>query len=179
MDFEAEFLKSARKEFQRYKTMGEKTFAQLNDSELLHTYHPDDNSIAQITKHIVGNMRSRWTNFLTEDGEKSWRHRDTEFEQPYSTKEELMAAWEAGWDLVFSALDSIDHNNFSTPVYIRKEPHSVIAAVQRQIAHYASHVGQIVFMGKSIKGNEWESLSIPKGQSEAFNRKYFEDQNRR
>ena len=176
MDVQVEFIRSARKEFQRYKSMGEKTFAQLSDSELLHTYHPEDNSIAQITKHIVGNMRSRWTNFLTEDGEKTWRHRDTEFENPYNTKVELLAAWEDGWELVFSALDSIDSENFNTTVYIRKEPHSIIDAVHRQIAHYASHVGQIVFLGKSIKGDKWESLSIPKGQSEAFNQKYFEGQ---
>ena len=178
MGFETDFLQSARKEFLRYKTMGEKTFAQLGDDQLLHTYHPDDNSIAQITKHIVGNMRSRWTNFLTEDGEKSWRHRDTEFEGPYTSKKELLEAWESGWQLVFTALDSVNSENFTTPVYIRKEPHSIMAAVHRQLAHYASHVGQIVFLAKSIKGGDWESLSIPKGQSEAFNQRYFDDQER-
>lgn len=177
MGFEVDFTLSAKKEFNRYKSMGEKTFAQLDEAQLLHTYHPEDNSIAQITKHMVGNMRSRWTNFLTEDGEKTWRHRDTEFEQPYSTKKELLEAWESGWQLVFNSLDSIDPGNFATLIYIRKEPHSIMEAVLRQLAHYASHVGQIVALGKSIKGDTWESLSIPKGQSEAFNRKFFDAQN--
>ena len=179
MGLEVDFIQSSRKEFLRYKTMAEKTFAQLSDKQLLHTYHPEDNSIAQIAKHIIGNMNSRWTNFLTEDGEKSWRQRDTEFEKPYTTKEELLAAWESGWQLVFSALDSINSENFSTPVTIRREPHSIMEAVQRQVAHYASHVGQIVFLGKSIKGDAWESLSIPKGQSEAFNQKYYKEQKAR
>lgn len=173
MGLESDFIKSARKEFMRYKSMGEKTFAQLSDDELQHTFHPEDNSIAQITKHIVGNMRSRWTNFLTEDGEKIWRHRDTEFEDPYTSRPELLAAWESGWKLVFSALDEIGPHNFDTPVSIRKEPHTIMEAVQRQLAHYASHVGQIVYLGKSIKGQSWESLSIPKGQSEAFNQRYY------
>ena len=172
MGFETDFIKSARREFMRYHNMGERSFAQLDDQELLHTYHPDDNSIAQITKHIVGNMKSRWTNFLTEDGEKSWRHRDTEFEAPYSSREELLQAWESGWQCVYDALDTIHPGNFNTPVYIRKEPHSIMEAIHRQLAHYASHVGQIVYLAKSIKGAAWQSLSIPKGQSEAFNRQF-------
>lgn len=176
MGLETDFIRSARKEFMRYKQMGEKTFAQLNDAQLLHTFSPEDNSIAQITKHIVGNMKSRWTNFLTEDGEKPWRNRDSEFEQPYASKEELLSAWDSGWKLVFAALDGIHTQNFNTPVYIRKEPHSVMAAIHRQLAHYASHVGQIVYLGKSIKGDAWESLSIPKGESEAFNQKFYRDQ---
>lgn len=176
MSFETDFLRSARKEFLRYKTMGESSFTQLDELELLHTYDPEDNSIAQITKHIVGNMKSRWTNFLTEDGEKTWRHRDTEFEAPYTSKEEMLQAWESGWKCVFEALDSINTENFNTPIYIRKEPHSIMEAIHRQLAHYSSHVGQIVYLAKSLKGAAWQSLSIPKGQSEAFNRQFMNKQ---
>lgn len=176
MGLEKDFLSSARKEFKRYKTMGEKSFAQLGEPELLHTYHREDNSIAQITKHLVGNMKSRWTHFLTEDGEKSWRHRDTEFEAPYASREEMLKAWESGWQCVFDALDMIDKENFNTPVYIRKEPHSIMEAIHRQLAHYAGHVGQIVYLAKSIKGSAWQSLSIPKGQSETFNRQFTSKQ---
>lgn len=168
-----EFLASAIREFERYKVLGEKTFDQLNENEILFIYQEDDNSIAQIVKHLVGNMRSRWTNFLEEDGEKSWRNRDTEFVEPFTNKEELEEAWSSGWECVFDALAQINEDNFGGTVRIRQEPHSLIQAIHRQLAHYASHVGQIVYLGKSIKGDEWVSLSIPKGKSEEFNRKHF------
>jgi len=166
-------MASALREFERYKTLGEKTFEQLTEEELQHTFHAADNSIAQIVKHLEGNMRSRWTNFLEEDGEKTWRNRDSEFEKPLSDKAQIEEAWSAGWQCVFDALEAINESNFTNTVRIRKEPHSIIQAVHRQLGHYASHVGQIVYLGKSIKGEQWTSLSIPKGKSEEFNKNYF------
>ncbi|MBT8235565.1 MAG: DUF1572 domain-containing protein [Bacteroidia bacterium] len=166
-------MASAIREFERYKALGEKTFERLSEEEIQFTYKEDDNSIAQIVKHLVGNMRSRWTNFLEEDGEKSWRNRDTEFVDPFTNKEELKEAWSAGWKWVFDALAQVNEDNFSSTVRIRQEPHSIIQAIHRQLAHYASHVGQLVYLGKSIKGEQWVSLSIPKGKSEEFNKKYF------
>ncbi|MCL6266443.1 DUF1572 family protein [Flagellimonas myxillae] len=173
MDFQEDYLQSVKKEFNRYKSMGEKTFAQLADDDIHWTYTKEDNSIAIIVKHIVGNMLSRWTNFLTEDGEKTWRNRDTEFETPYASKKEMLIAWEKGWACLFRALNSIDRTNFDSKVKIRNEEHSIIQAINRQLGHYPSHIGQIVFIGKMIKKADWQSLSIPKGQSEAFNKKMF------
>lgn len=173
MNFEENYLKSVRSEFLRYKSLGEKTFGQLTEEEIHWKYAESDNSIAIIVKHIVGNMLSRWTNFLTEDGEKTWRNRDTEFEGTYASKSEMLDAWERGWDCLFGALDSIDKSNFDSKVKIRNKDHSIIEAINRQLAHYPSHVGQILFLGKMIKQQDWVSLSIPKGQSEAFNKKMF------
>ncbi|MEL6484917.1 MAG: DUF1572 family protein [Bacteroidota bacterium] len=171
--FEKSYLTSARAELTRYKTMAEKTFAQVDDEELFWRQSESDNSIAFIAKHIVGNMRSRWTNFFTEDGEKTWRNRDTEFEGPYANRQEMLDAWHGAWDILFSILDSIDENNYNQTVKIRGEAHSIPAALNRQLAHYASHVGQIVFLGKMLKGESWTSLSIPKGKSDAFNAAMF------
>ena len=173
MDFQENYLKSVLFEFQRYKTMGDKTFAQMSDVDIHWRYAETDNSIAIIVKHMVGNMISRWTNFLTEDGEKSWRERDMEFEKPFSTKAEMIAAWEKGWKCLFDALAQIDSNNFQHNIKIRNEEHSIVEAINRQLAHYASHIGQIVFVGKMIKCDDWNSLSIPKGASKAFNKKMF------
>ncbi|SHG96323.1 DUF1572 family protein [Flagellimonas flava] len=173
MSFQTDYMKSVRFEFERYKSLGEKTFAQLTDEEIHRKYADTDNSIAIIVKHMVGNMLSRWTNFLTEDGEKTWRDREMEFEAPYASKPEMLAAWKNGWDCLFEALDSVNASNFNTKVKIRNQEHSIIEAVNRQLAHYSSHVGQLVFLGKMIKGKSWISLSIPKGGSEAFNRKMF------
>ena len=173
MNFLETYLKSVRAEFLRHKSLGEKTFDQLSEEEIHWKYSDSDNSVAIIVKHIVGNMLSRWTNFLTEDGEKTWRNRDTEFERPYASKSEMLEAWEKGWDCLFTALDSIDNTNVDSKVKIRNEDHSVIEAINRQLAHYPSHIGQILFLGKMIKQQDWISLSIPKGQSEAFNKKMF------
>jgi len=173
MEFAKNYLDSALYEFHRYKTMGDKTFAQLSEEDILWKYHVEDNSISQIVKHLAGNMLSRWTNFLTEDGEKSWRHRDTEFEDPFTTKTKMVAAWEKGWQCLFDALDTLTSKNFNSRIKIRDEDHTIVEAVNRQLAHYASHVGQIVFMGKMIKGDKWVSLSIPKGESEVFNKEKF------
>ena len=173
MNFQENYLASVKFEFQRYKTMGDKTFAQIGDADIHWKYAETDNSIAIIVKHMVGNMLSRWTNFLTEDGEKSWRERDMEFEASYTSKSEMITAWEKGWKCLFDALSQIDSTNFQNRITIRGEEHSILEAVNRQLAHYANHVGQIVFIGRMVKGTDWTSLSIPKGASGAFNKMMF------
>lgn len=173
MNFQENYLSNVIFEFHRYKTMGDKTFAQLTDEDILWTYSETDNSIAVIVKHMVGNMLSRWTNFLTEDGEKEWREREMEFEAPYDTKNEMLEAWEKGWSCLFDALEKLKTVDFDTKIKIRNEEHTIVEAINRQLAHYPSHVGQLAFIGKMIKGPQWESLSIPKGGSDAFNQKMF------
>jgi len=174
MDFPENYLKSVRFEFLRYKALGEKTIAQLDENEIHWKYNEGNNSIALIVKHLSGNMLSRWTNFLSEDGEKSWRNRETEFEHPPKSKEELLTAWGRGWQCLFDALDAVNAHNFETIIKIRNEDHTIVEAINRQLAHYANHVGQIVLLGKMIKGSEWVSLSIPKGGSEQFNAEKFQ-----
>lgn len=163
------YLESVRKQFEYYKMLGDKTIAALEEPDLFWQYNEASNSIAIIVKHLWGNMLSRWTDFLSSDGEKEWRNRDNEFEADIKNKAELMEKWEAGWTCLFDALDSVNEENFDTVIYIRNMGHTVVEAVNRQMAHYASHVGQIVFIGKMIKGNDWQSLSIPKGGSKAYN----------
>ena len=169
-DFSEEFLRAAIAEFQRYKNLGDGSFAQLEEADIHRTPGDGQNSIAILVKHMAGNMKSRWTNFLQEDGEKSWRDRENEFRADYSSKAAMIQDWEAGWQLVFDALDQINAENFGNLVTIRGEAHSVIAAVNRQLGHYAYHSGQIVFLARTLVGAQWESLSIPRGGSEAFNR---------
>ena len=173
MTFQEDYIKSAIFEFQRYKSLGDKTFAQLSDEDLLWKYRDEDNSIAQIVKHLSGNRLSRWTNFLTEDGEKEWRNREQEFIDPPSSKKEVIEIWEKGWQCLFDALLPIDESSFGTKIKIRNESHSMVEAINRQLAHYANHVGQIVLLGKMIRGQDWVSLSIPKGGSKAFNKTKF------
>ncbi|MEM7382080.1 MAG: DUF1572 family protein [Bacteroidota bacterium] len=173
MNFTSDFLSSIQFEFNRYKTLGDKTFAQLDEEDIRRRWEQEDNSIAVIVKHISGNMLSRWTNFLAEDGEKTWRNRESEFEDTFLSKADMIKAWERGWECLFEALNSINQDNFQTKVYIRGEAHSIPQAIHRQLGHYAYHIGQIVFLGKMIKGSEWDSLSIPKGGSEDFNKKMF------
>lgn len=167
------YLTSAHKQFEYYKLLGEKTMAQLSDDELFWQANATSNSIAIIVKHLWGNMRSRWVDFLTSDGEKEWRDRDTEFEADIKTREELMQKWEEGWQTVFGALASITPANFDTIVYIRNMGHTISEAVNRQMAHYAYHVGQMVFLGKLLKGDQWQSLSIAKGESKTYNAAKF------
>ncbi|MEM9076689.1 MAG: DUF1572 family protein [Bacteroidota bacterium] len=169
MNFVENYLKSVRFEFERYKILGDKTFAQLSDDEIHWRYSENDNSIAIIVKHIVGNMLSRWTNFFIEDGEKPWRDRESEFTHPYTTKAEMIASWEQGWECLFGALESINSENFNSKVHIRNEAHTLPEAVNRQLAHYPNHVGQILYIGRMIKGKRWISPSIAKGDSQAFN----------
>lgn len=156
------YLESVTKRFAYYKSLGEKTFSQLTDEQLFEQYNDTSNSIAIIVKHLWGNMLSRWTDFLTSDGEKPWRNRDSEFENDIANRTELLEKWEAGWVCLFNALKSINTNNIETIIYIREEPHTVLDAINRQLAHYAYHVGQIVFIGKMLVNKKWVSLSIPK-----------------
>jgi len=157
------------KRFEYYKSLGDKTFGQLSDEQVFWQYNEESNSIAVIVKHIAGNMLSRWTNFLTEDGEKSWRHRDEEFNNTFKTKQEVTGYWEKGWKCLFDALNQINDDNIYSTIYIRGEAHSVIDAVFRQLAHYPYHIGQIVYLAKMMKNDEWKTLSIARNKSQEFN----------
>lgn len=170
---EKEYLSDVQKQFEFYKRLGEKTFDQLSDDELLWQYNDESNSIAIIVSHLSGNMLSRWTDFLSSDGEKEWRNRETEFVQVNSSKHELIKQWNDGWTCLFDALAMISKENFFTSVYIRNQKHTVVEAINRQLMHYAYHVGQITYIGKMIKAKQWKSLSIPKGGSSKFNQKKF------
>ena len=178
-DIKKNYLLSIRKQCEYNKLLGEKTFDQLSDKEIAWQYNSDSNSIATIVKHLSGNMLSRWSNFLTSDGEKEWRNRDDEFEQNIQNKTELLFIWEKGWKCLFQAIDSIDMENFDTIVYIRNMGHTVVEASHRQLAHYSYHIGQIVCIGKMCKGKHWNSLSIPKGQSKTYNKSKFSKTKRR
>lgn len=167
------YLESIKKEFEYYKLLGERTFTQLEEKDLFWQFNDESNSIAIMVNHLSGNMKSRWTDFLTSDGEKEWRNRELEFEQVIKTKGELIMKWNEGWELLFAALGSVDKDNFETEIYIRNQGHTIIAALNRQLAHYSYHIGQIVYVGKMIKSGHWESLSIPKGKSSDFNKKMF------
>ena len=168
-----EYLNSVRKQFEYYKSLGERTFEQLNEKDLFWQYNEESNSIAITVNHLWGNMKSRWTNFLTTDGEKEWRNRDSEFESEIKSEVELISKWNDAWNCLFEALASINKENFDTKVYIRNQEHSIIEAINRQLAHYSYHIGQIVYIGKMIKGSEWKSLTIPKGRSTEFNQEKF------
>lgn len=167
------YLESTKKQFLYYKSLGEKAFEQLETEQLFVAVNEDTNSIATIVKHISGNMLSRWTNFLTTDGEKEWRNRDSEFEESINSKEEMMAVWKKGWNCFFDALNSLEPNQLDTIIYIRNEGHTVIEAINRQLAHYPYHIGQIVFYAKMLKKTEWNSLSIPKNKSNSYNSDKF------
>src|SRR5690606_31153179 len=149
----------------------DKTFEQLTNDDIHTSFKENTNNISIIVKHLVGNMLSRWTNFLTEDGEKEWRHRDTEFEDTYSSKETMMLAWNKGWDCLFNAITPLQTTDLERTIYIRTQEHTITEAINRQLAHYAYHVGQIVLLGTLIKGDHWTSLSIPKGKSSDYNQK--------
>ena len=159
---EDNYIKSAKKQFEKYKALGEKTFKQLSDDKLFWKYNEESNSIGTIVKHMWGNMLSRWTDFLTTDGEKEWRERDAEFENDIQTREDLLEKWNLGWACLFKAMDSLTENDLRREVSIRKESLTVMDAIQRQLTHYAYHVGQIVYIGKMICNENWTSLSIPK-----------------
>lgn len=167
------YLKSVKNQFVHYKKLGEKTFDQLSEAELLWQYNSESNGIAIIVNHLWGNMKSRWTDFLSSDGEKSWRKRDLEFESVISTKKELINKWDEGWKTLFEALDTVTKDNFETEIFIRNQSHSMVDAINRQLMHYAYHIGQIVYIGRMIKGDQWISLSIPKGKSKEFNQEKF------
>ena len=165
-----EFLSTAIRRLKYYKDLGEKTFEQLEEKDLHFRASSESNSIAVIVQHISGNMLSRWTNFLTEDGEKEWRRRDDEFEIQQYSKQQVIDLWQKGWDCFLQALESLTDDDLLKTVHIRQEPLTVIDAINRQLAHYPYHVGQIVFIGKMIRNESWKSLSIPKGRSQAYNK---------
>jgi hypothetical protein len=173
MKTEQEYLQSVKKQFEYYKSLGEKTFDQLEEADLFWQYNEASNSIAIIVNHLWGNMKSRWTDFLTSDGEKQWRERDMEFESVIKTREELLHKWNEGWECLFSALGTIDEANIDTEIYIRNQAHTIVGAINRQFAHYSYHIGQIVYIGRMIKGDAWKSLTIPKGKSGEFNKAKF------
>ena len=167
---ETYFLQSAIKRLSYYKQLGDKTFEQLNDAEFHFQPNEESNSIAIIIQHTAGNMLSRWTDFLTTDGEKEWRNRDTEFEEQHLTKTQLVAFWKKGWDCLLNTLNSLTEEDLLKTIYIRSEGLLVIDAINRQLAHYPYHVGQIIYMAKIIKNKDWQTLSIAKNYSEQFNR---------
>lgn len=173
MDSNTAFLESAGKQFRYYKTLGEKAMAQLEPEQLFVSLNDDTNSIAVIVNHMAGNMVSRWTDFLTADGEKEWRNRDSEFENTLQTETEVLEVWNKGWACLFAALDSLKPEQLSEIVYIRNEGHTVVEAINRQLAHYPYHVGQMIFYAKLLKKGEWDSLSIPKNKSNAYNADKF------
>jgi len=157
--------------FRYYKKLGEGAMAQVADEQLFVALDPEMNSIALIVKHMAGNLRSRWTDFLTSDGEKPDRNRDSEFEDPPTTRAALLEMWESGWACLFTALEPLSESDEGRTVKIRGEAHSVMQAVNRQLAHYAYHVGQIVFLAKHLQSARWKSLSVPRGQSGQFNQR--------
>ena len=166
------YLESAKKQFAYYKLLAEKTFDQIDEEKLFWAPNEESNSIDIIVNHIAGNMKSRWTDFLTTDGEKDFRKRDQEFEDVIKTKKEMLVIWEAGWSILFKALSQVNEDNFCQLVYIRNQGHSITEATNRQLCHYAYHIGQIVFLGKVV-AMKWNSLSIPKGESQNYNSKQF------
>jgi uncharacterized damage-inducible protein DinB len=171
LQFTTSYLEDARALFAYYKKLGERAIAQVSDDQLTLTLDDEANSIAAIVKHMAGNMRSRWTDFLTTDGEKPNRHRDSEFEEPPATRSALLATWEAGWACVFSALETLTDDDLARTVTIRGEAHSVLQAINRQLAHYPHHVGQIILLAKHFAHGRWQTLSVPRRGSAEFNRK--------
>ena len=168
-DLASHYLDEIKRQLRGHALMAEAAIAQLEDDELFTILDPESNSVAQLIKHIAGNARSRFTDFLTSDGEKPDRFRDQEFEvSATTTREEVMRWWEEGWSHVFSTLDSLTPEDLSRTVTIRQEPHTVVQALNRALAHYAQHIGQIVFLAKHLRSKEWKTLSIPRGKSEDY-----------
>jgi hypothetical protein len=168
-----DFLSSARKQFAYYKLLGEQALSQVTDAQLHWQPSPESNSLATIVQHMSGNMRSRWTDFLTTDGEKPWRTREAEFDDRPRARATVLAEWEAGWHCLFGALDGLAEADLGRTIYIRNQGHSVLEAINRQLAHYPYHVGQLVFLARLAAGAAWQSLSIPRGNSAAYNAEKF------
>ena len=171
LQFTTSYLEDSLAVFRYYKNLVERAMAQVTDEQLVTVLDSGTNSISQIVKHMAGNMRSRWTDFLTADGEKPDRNRDSEFVDPPSTRQELLALWEQGWQYLFQALEPLSEQDMQRKVTIRGEAHSVMQAINRQVAHYSYHCGQIVLLAKHFKHDDWQSLSVPRGQSAGFNRR--------
>jgi len=168
--FTTSYVKDSIAVFHYYKKLAERAMAQCPDAGLFATLDAESNSIAIIVKHMAGNMRSRWMDFLTSDGEKPDRNRDTEFEAPPTARAELMEMWERGWKLLFGALEPLSDADLTRTITIRAEPHSVMQAINRQVAHYSYHAGQIVYLARHFAGDKWQTLTVPKKKSAEFNR---------
>jgi uncharacterized damage-inducible protein DinB len=167
--FTTSYLEDSLTLFRYYKNLVERAMEQVSDEQLFMVFEEEMNSIAVIVNHMTSNMRSRWTDFLTTDGEKPGRNRDSEFNDPPTSRQALMDLWNGGWSCLFTALEPLSEPDLARTITIRSEPHSVMQAINRQMAHYSYHCGQIVFLAKQFRGREWKSLSIPRGQSRAFN----------
>jgi hypothetical protein len=176
MPTDSPILSAALDELQKIKKLADKSIEQLSDDQLHVAIDPEANSVAVLMRHMAGNMRSRWVNFLHSDGEKPDRLRDREFEDPNQSRADLIAEWEHGWKCVFEALTPLTDADLQRTVMIRNEPHSVYKAISRQVAHYAGHAYQILFLAKHLKGANWKTLSIPRGQSDEFNRRMLAKQ---
>lgn len=163
------YLSSIKRQFHYYKSVGDKAIGRMNDEQLHWNYNDNSNNMAVIIKHIAGNSISRWTNFLTSDGEKASRNRDDEFEDTAESKEALIELWNKGWDCLFNAIDPLTAHDLLRIIYIRSEAHTVMEAINRQFAHLPYHIGQIVYIAKIVSADSWQSLTIPKGKSEEFN----------
>lgn len=173
------YLESTLKQLYYYKSLGDKTFAQLSEEQIHWQQHEYSNSIAIIVKHLWGNMLSRWTNFLEEDGEKDWRDRDGEFVHTIQNKEKMLEKWSEGWACFLGAVEALEGKDMERIVYIRNQGHTVLEAINRQLAHYAYHIGQIVYIGTLLKGENWRSLSVPRNKSKAFNQLKFSQEKQR
>jgi hypothetical protein len=171
LKFTKSFVEDALAIFRQYKQLGEEAMAQVTDEQLFTTIDRESNSIAIIVKHLTGNMRSRWTDFLTSDGEKPTRKRDSEFTDPADTREDLLRDWEQGWACVFAAIEPLTDADLGRTVMIRGEAHSVVQAINRQLAHYPMHIGQIILLAKHYSGAQWQTLSVARNRSAEFNRK--------
>ncbi|GMQ30688.1 DUF1572 family protein [Algoriphagus confluentis] len=170
---ENDYLKSVKEQFVYYKILAEKAMAQVEEDDFFWQYNEDSNSLATLVKHLYGNMLSRWTDFLTSDGEKEFRNRDAEFENNKESRTDIMEKWEEGWNCLFNAINSLKPEDLDKIIYIRNQGYTVTEAINRQLAHYPYHIGQIVFLGKMSSKKGWTSLSIPKGSSKQYNRKRF------
>ena len=170
---EKTYLESTKKLFTYYKKLGDDAMAQVADEKLFFQPNEDSNSIAIIVQHMAGNMLSRWTDFLTTDGEKDWRNRDAEFEANITNRQALFEYWNKGWRCLFDAMNSLTETDLDKTIYIRNEGHTVVEAINRQLAHYPYHVVQIIFLAKMLSTNEWKSLSIPKNKSQDYNQDKF------
>lgn len=174
------YLNSVVKQFKYYKMLGEKAMEQLQEEQLFRKYNEESNSIAILVNHITGNILSRFTDFLTTDGEKPWRNRDAEFTNPFNSKEELMNRWNEGWECLLKTLEQLSDADLERIVYIRNDGHTVIEAINRQLAHYPYHIGQMVFVAKMLKNEDWQTLSIARNKSADYNnRKFSQDKDRR
>lgn len=168
------YLASIKNVFETYKKLADNSLATVPEEKMHWQYNTESNSMAIIIKHMSGNMISRWTDFMTTDGEKPWRNRDEEFDEKAETKVALLLEWNKGWSVLFQSLNSLNEDNLQQTVYIRNEAHTVLEAINRQIAHYSYHVGQMVYLAKMLSAN-WQSLSIPKGGSQHFNQQKFSE----